>query len=293
VKSIIVLLAAITLASCSKVPAGYVGVKVHLLGSSKGVDSEVLDVGRYWLGANEELYLFPVFQQNKTWIKYTQDGYESRYGQFTFQSKEGLEASANIGITYSLKREKVHEVFQKYRKGIEEITEVFIRNHVRDALQQVSSTREIESLFGIGKNEFIKSVNEIVKKSVSKDGLDIHKVYLVGSIKLPESVTKSLNAKIEATQRAQQRENELREAQAEAQKKIAEAKGKAESDIEKARGEAEAILLRAKATAEANRTINKSLTEDLIEYEKIKVWDGKLPQVTGSNSALMLNLRGS
>ena len=292
-KSIIVLLAAITLASCSKVPAGYVGVKVHLLGSSKGVDSEVLDVGRYWLGANEELYLFPVFQQNKTWIKYTQDGYESRYGQFTFQSKEGLEASANIGITYSLKREKVHEVFQKYRKGIEEITEVFIRNHVRDALQQVSSTREIESLFGIGKNEFIKSVNEIVKKSVSKDGLDIHKVYLVGSIKLPESVTKSLNAKIEATQRAQQRENELREAQAEAQKKIAEAKGKAESDIEKARGEAEAILLRAKATAEANRTINKSLTEDLIEYEKIKVWDGKLPQVTGSNSALMLNLRGS
>lgn len=32
---------------CSKVPAGYKGVKVHLLGTSKGIDSEELGPGRY------------------------------------------------------------------------------------------------------------------------------------------------------------------------------------------------------------------------------------------------------
>ena len=36
--------------SCAKVEAGYVGVRVNLLGGNKGVDSEVLGVGRYWIG---------------------------------------------------------------------------------------------------------------------------------------------------------------------------------------------------------------------------------------------------
>ena len=49
--------------SCAKVEAGYVGVRVNLLGGNKGVDSEVLGVGRYWIGWNQELYLFPTFQQ--------------------------------------------------------------------------------------------------------------------------------------------------------------------------------------------------------------------------------------
>ena len=33
--------------ACSRVEAGYVGVKVNLLGGDKGVDSEVLGVGKY------------------------------------------------------------------------------------------------------------------------------------------------------------------------------------------------------------------------------------------------------
>lgn len=57
-------LAMASLVSCSKVPSGHVGVKVYLLGGSKGVESEQLGVGRYWIGWNEELYLFPTFTQN-------------------------------------------------------------------------------------------------------------------------------------------------------------------------------------------------------------------------------------
>lgn len=53
-------------AGCSKVPAGEVGVKVYLLGTDKGVDHEVLGPGRYWIGINQDLYLFPIFTQNYT-----------------------------------------------------------------------------------------------------------------------------------------------------------------------------------------------------------------------------------
>ena len=42
-----------SVAACSYVPAGNVGIKVNLLGGDKGVDSEVLGVGRYWIGWNE------------------------------------------------------------------------------------------------------------------------------------------------------------------------------------------------------------------------------------------------
>ena len=38
--------------SCRKVPAGNVGIRVHLLGTAKGVDVEELPVGRYHIGIN-------------------------------------------------------------------------------------------------------------------------------------------------------------------------------------------------------------------------------------------------
>ena len=47
-----------------KVPAGNVGIKVYLLGGEKGVDAEQKGPGRYWIGWNEDLYLFPTYKQN-------------------------------------------------------------------------------------------------------------------------------------------------------------------------------------------------------------------------------------
>ncbi len=63
-----------TCVGCSKVPAGNVGIKVYLLGKSKGVDTEELPVGRYWIGINEELYKFPTFTQNYVWTKNINEG---------------------------------------------------------------------------------------------------------------------------------------------------------------------------------------------------------------------------
>ena len=63
-KAILFIAMVLTFASCTKVPAGYVGVKVYLLGGSKGVDSEVVGVGRYWVGMNEEMFKYPTYQIN-------------------------------------------------------------------------------------------------------------------------------------------------------------------------------------------------------------------------------------
>ena len=62
---------------------------------------------------------------------------------------------------------------------------------------------------------------------------------------LPAQVVDAINNKISATQKAQMRENEVREAEAAAKKAIAAADGEAKS-----------ILLRAQAQAEANKVIS-------------------------------------
>ena len=272
-KKLIALGAILTsLAACSTVPAGNVGVKVYLLGGNKGVDSEELGVGRYWIGWNEQLYIFPTFMQNYVWTK-EPDATGNEDESISFQTMDGMTANADIGISYSIDPNKVTKIFQTYRRGVEEITDTILRNKVRDALVKAASNKPIEYVYGAGKAELIASVQKDVQDQVDEIGIKIDKIDWIGEIRLPETVIASINAKNAATQMAQQRQNEVAQATAEAQKKVAEAKGEADS-----------ILLKAKAQAEANRELSASITDDLVRYRALEKWDGVLPRMTGSNA---------
>lgn len=259
------------LAACDKVPAGHVGVKVYLLGGSKGVDSETLDVGRYWIGINEELYLFPTFMQNREW---TADGEDQ---SFNFQTRDGMKASADVGISYQFEKDKISQIFQTYRRGVDEITDLFIRNMVRDALVKEVSSKPIEYVYGEGKSELITNVQTTVQKQLEGSGIVVNKIYWIGDIRVPEIVTLAINNKIEATQRAQQRTNEIEQVKAEAEKARQEAQGVADSQRLSAQAKADAILLEAKAQAEANRLLSQSLSTELTHYMSIEKWNGELP----------------
>lgn len=45
----------------------------------------------------------------------------------------------------------------------------------------------------------------------------------------------------------------------------------------------------ADAQAEANRKIAESLSDSLIEYQKIQKWDGRLPTVSGGNALVSID----
>ena len=271
-KLIIAALTALTLAACSKVPAGHVGVKVYLLGSDKGVDVEEKGVGRYWIGWNEELFLFPTFTQNHTW---------SGEEKLNFQTIEGLSVSADVGISYHVNPTKVTSVFQKYRKGVEEITDIYLRNMVRDALVKRASTLNIESVYGAGKATLIENVQADVKAQTEDIGIVIEKIYWVGELTLPVTVIDSINAKIQANQLAEQRRNEVEQSKAEAQKQIESARGAAESQLTIAKAEADAIRVKG-AALQAN--------PEVIELSAIEKWDGKLPTYSGSAAIPFINL---
>lgn len=244
----------------SQVPAGHVGVKVYLVGSSKGVDHEVLDVGRYYIGYNEQLYLFPTFQQNYVWTSSEKEG--SKYDEsIEFGAKGGVDVHANVGVAFHIEKTKVAEVFQKYREGVNEIRDIPLRNAVRNAFQNKGGAYTVEQLY-TDKATLVNDVTEDVRKQFAPLGIVVDSLSLVGNFKLPEAVTTALNAKIQATQDAQKFQNEVASATA----------------------KANALREDAKGIADSNRLKAASLTPILVEWEKIQKWDGALPQVSGANT---------
>jgi len=246
---------------------GYVGVVVDLLGNKQGVETQERHVGIQFIPPWKQIYFFPTFQQNDTW-----EGDED----FQFQTCEGLAIRADIGISFHLKAEAVPVIFQKYRSGMQEISHVFIRNFIRDAVNISASKLKIEDLYGAGKEQFFSDIEKQVRLDLSPIGIEVDRIYLIGRFYFPENVIQALNSKIEATQRAQQRENELREAEAQAKK-----------DIAAADGVSKCIILKAKAQADANTLLAKSISSELLRYESIKKWNGVLPKVNSSTTPLL------
>jgi regulator of protease activity HflC (stomatin/prohibitin superfamily) len=239
---------------------GYVGVVIDMLGGSKGVEAKELHVGMHWIAPWKSVYQFPIFEQNDTW--------EGEREGFSFQTSEGMAVHADIGITYHLKSDCIPMIFQKYRRGMDEITNVFIRNYIRDAINKSASKTRIEDLYS-GKESFFQDVEQHVRTDFDEIGIKLSRIYLIGRFHFPPTVILALNSKIEAMQRAQQRENELREAEAEAKKQVATAEG-----------QAQCVILQAESEAKANHLLAKSVSGELIQWQAVQKWDGKLPHVT-------------
>lgn len=274
-KLLIVLAFISLLAACSKVPAGNVGVKFDLYGGDKGVTGEVVGPGKYWLGWNEEMYLFPTFTQNYVWTA-GNDPTSPVDESITFQDKEGTQINADVGISYAIAADKADTIFQKYRKGVNEITDVYLRNMVRDAINSETAKMDVADIYGVGKEELMQRVTERVRNQVNDIGIEIEKIYWIGAMRLPDAITRAINAKIEATQKAQQRENELQTA-----------KAQAEIEREKARGEADAKVIAAAGEAKANKMVSESVTKTLVEYIEAQRWNGSRATVIGAGAPIV------
>ena len=272
-KKTLLALSILSLLGCSRVEVGEVGIKVHLLGGDKGVDSEELGPGRYWVSMNEQLYTFPTYMQNYTWTKSPTEG-RGEDESITFQTKEGLSVNADIGITYTLQPDKISVLFQKYRKGVDEITNIYLRNLVRDAINTESSTKSIETVYGEGKADLIKAAEARLRNEVGQYGIIIDHLSWVGDIRLPEAVTTAINGKIMASQMAITRQNEIETAKAEALKAVAIAEGEAQSKLVVAKAEAEAVKLKGDAVKN---------NPGVAELNAIERWNGVLPTVTSGN----------
>lgn len=270
----------------TKVPAGYEGVKINTLGGDKGA-IQTVKVGRHFYSLKYEMELFPLFKQNYVWTEDVTEGSRTNEA-IVFQSKESLTFTANVGISYSVMPGWGDDLYLMYHKGIDEITDIDMRNSVRDAFNRLASSQSVEQIYGEGKAAFVDNVQKMVIEQWEPQGIRVHRIYLVGKMTPPPQVEKSIAAKIEATQKAQMRRNEVAESNAAADKKIAEARGEQESKQKLTDAAAYDIREKAKAEAEAISLIQKQLSESpmYVEFIKAQKWDGKLPTFMGGSDVV-------
>ena len=245
------------------VPAGYVGVRVNLY-ADKGVQNEVLGTGRYIVGINQQLFRFPTFNQLENYKQ-----------PFVFQSSDAMEIKARVGVEYNINPEKVATFFTTYRKGIDDITQINLRQYISDGLIKHAVKMDINELTQGGKSKLLDDVTQEIKTKLEPVGIRIIKLSWTDDLTYPEQVRQSINAKIEATQRALLRENEVAQSKAEAEKLRVAAQGEADARITKAKAEAEAIAIKAKALRD---------NPDILQLNAIDKWNGILPQYLTSGS---------
>lgn len=122
---------------------------------------------------------------------------------------------------------------------------------------------------------------ESLNQKYGEGAVFINKV-VINNMDFEEAYNTAIQQKSIAQQNAdkQKIENEAAIAKAEADKQVA---------ITNAEAEAQKTSIAADAQAEANRKIAESLSDTLIEYQKIQKWDGKLPTVSGSNALVSID----
>jgi len=265
--------------SCERIDAGHVGVKVNMYGSSKGV-SDVTEVTgwAFYNPFTQKIYEFPTFMQHKEYKQVVEDGQIVGDESFVVNSKDGSEFHVSPIINYSIAREKVPQIFSKYRRSLPEIEEGFLKTAVYDAFRLATNKYTADELIS-NRAVFEVEVRRLLEGQLQNEGFIINQ--FTSNLVYPETFKKSIEAKNNAVQAALRAENEVKTAEAQAKIKVATAEGNAR-----------AMLTQAKAEAEANSLKQRTLTPMLIQQHWIERWNGKLPEtMLGDKTNAMIGIK--
>ncbi len=264
----LVVLGVIVPSTFTYISPGSVGIVIHKLGG--GVDRKPLGPGLHFRNPlTTGIEEYPTYMQT---LVLTQGGTESAAGndEINVNSVEGQPVSLDVSLSFELDPARVPTLYSTFRTDIQSIQHGFVRQTIRQALQEVVGGQEIAAILGPKKAEVVNRTQGLLSDRLAAYGFVV-KQFTVNEIRAPQAVMDAINAKNVMQQQALTAQNEL-------QKNMYQAQG----DSIKAAGRAMAILAEARAQAEANQLLSQSITPNLVQYEMTKRWDGKMPQVSGS-----------
>lgn len=268
--------------ACTRVGPGYVGIKVSMAGDNRGVSQDAMTTG--WVFYNPALSTvleYPTFVQ-QVQLTHNLDEGNPVNEEITFTNADQMMIAADISFAYQLDAQKVPKFYEKFRSDdLAKFSHGYLRSLIRDKFNEVGGRYKIEQIMG-DNGPFLREVKEEVQKAIAPYGVILEPQFgFIGAPRPPKSVIDSINAKVQAVQLAQQKQNELVQAQADAAKEVAKTEGYAKS-----------ITIRADAEARANRILSESLTPTLIELKRIEKWNGEYPAAIGGNGAIpLLNIK--
>lgn len=266
----IIVAAVLVIGSCvSYVPTGYTGI----LTTFGRVEDNTLDAG--------VAFHFPWQNVVKMDNREQRDAFQLEAFSKDIQ-QVGIQGSVNYNIDKSTAMRLYRDVGTEYvpilvNPRIQEDVKIVIAKYTAENL--VANRQAMsDEIFNLLKSELIeKGVNII---SLAIENIDFTDQY--------ESAIEAKQVATQEKQRAQtQQEQQTMEATQKAERDRIAAQAAADVAKIEADAKAYAIQVEAEAKAEANKKMNQSLTQELIEYTKINAWNGQLPQFTGGGTPII------
>lgn len=252
---------------------GHVGIVINRAGG--GVDPKPLGPGfhlRNPLFTAIEQY--PTFMQTLVLTRETTDGSPNN-DEINVNSIEGQPLSLDVSMSFELDGAKVPALYQTFRTDVQTISHGFIKQAIRQSLQETVGQEMIADILGPKKAETVTRTQGALQKRLDPYGITVRQ-FTLNEFRAPKAVMDAISLKNVMSQQALTAQNEL-------QKNTFQAQG----DSIKAAGRAKAILTEAEAQAKANDLLSRSITNTLVQYEMAKRWNGQMPQVTGGTMPLM------
>jgi regulator of protease activity HflC (stomatin/prohibitin superfamily) len=238
------------------IPAGHVGV-VYDMG--RGVLPYSMKEGlNFAIPVWQSVTLMDTRLQEYTMSVVPDEGALRRDDSLDAPTSDGQQVKVDATVIFRIDADRAPEIYKTI--GVDYVDKL-IRPYSRSQIRMVISRYTAPAIYSEKRQEAEVSMTKELSTMLKPKNLIIDKILLRTVIFSPE-YSKSIEAKVIAEQRVKQAEFEVQEATQRAQAKIAEAKG----------------------LAEAQALQKATLTQEFLQLEAIKKWDGKLPQVSGGTA---------
>ncbi len=254
IAAVVALVAIVALSSFATIPEGYIGLRYQF---GKIVDVNTEAGLHFKVPFVEQVVLVDVREQvfELTTTAYTSDT----------QTVEALNLKVNYMVTKSSAAELQRSV------GISNVSDKLIMPRVNTILKNEIGQYRAEDLVQ-NRNALQEQVEKTLSTQLADYGVQVISLSIV-NIDFDDSFEEAVRAKVVAEQEALKAQNKTKEKEEQAKQTVIEAQAQADSNRLIADSEAYAI-----------ETIQEALSKNpqYIELEKIKKWDGKLPQAMGN-----------
>ena len=262
---LILVLVVVGFQSFTTIPEGYVGMK-YQLGKIVSVD---LEAG---------LQFKVPFIQDVVLVDMREQVFELTTNAYTKDSQ--TVESVEVKVNYRLNRAELLSLAQNI--GVNNVSDKLIVPQVNTILKNAIGNYRAEDLIQ-NRQDLQESVETTMREDLSSYGVEVMAVSLV-NIDFDDVFEEAVRAKIVAEQDALRAQNKTKEVEEQAKQAVIDAQ--AEADSKRLIADAEAYSIQVIQEQIAN-------SPNYIELEKIKQWDGKLPQVSGNTVNPFVSLDGS
>lgn len=277
-----------------KVPAGYVGIVYSMNG---GISDDILTQGWHIVSPTKEVTLYSVGIE-QSYLTAGEDGDSKNDDSFEVPTSDGKGLTVDLTFTYRYDQDKVTSLFTRFKgQSGKEVRNSFIKPNIISWVKEVTARYPVTEILGDERANINIAVSDYAHEKFLPYGIIVDNVSLI-NIDADDDTRAAVQRKVTAQQELElaQIEQKTAKIQANKDKEVALIAAEQEKEVAeinaekakiKAKGDADAVLIRAEAEANANQKIAESLTNELIEKQKIDKWNGNVPVVQGEGMPII------